>query len=384
MISIAKVMQTLKTLTFLAALLLCLPAAAAQQPTAVPEGEPIAPEPVGNAPVQPIKPIKTPDVSGLWTVGRCVSGLWTVGRCVPLRIGMQAHLRYLVDDTEPYHQLVVKRARLAVDLYPTPWLRAQVDVDVSELSVLKDAWVEVEPSAWLKLRAGQLKKPFSRVEATSSRQLPLCERGIVNHHIIDDNNLEFGGRDLGIVANGRFGDLRISGGVFNGNGLFQENDSGKDFVVRPTYEFGKFLEVGASGTVKMRSDEADPAYSAGGFDARVRLGPMEAVLEGLWAQDGRDRSDVLGVIGYVQLRYRVSDAVRLRPIVKAEFLNEGLGKEDNVAMAYMAGVNLHIAKVLRIMLQVEQVVAQSQCRTPNERRGMLQLAFDHRMDIHTD
>ncbi|MFC1611938.1 porin, partial [Myxococcota bacterium] len=252
----------------------------------------------------------------------------------PLRIGLRAHVRYEANDTEPYHRFEIRRARVEADVHPLSWLRAQVDLDAAKAPALRDAFVETHIAPWLELRIGLTKKPFSRIETTSSRRLPLCERGIVNERVIDDNNLEFGGRDIGLLAKGRVGDLRYAAGLFNGSGRATEVDSGKDALLRLRYNPIRTLQLGLSGALKWRNapgiDWPGNDYWAAGIDARLRAGIVDVVAETLWAQRSPNRQHNLGAIVYGQLRFKPTDDIRVRPILKAEVLDDDMDRGRNL------------------------------------------------------
>lgn len=303
----------------------------------------------------------------------------------PLHFRARVHARYEVFEEEPKHAFVLPEARLAVNAEPLPWLGAQIDVDFSSAVALRDGFVDVGPQ-WLRLRLGRFKRPFSRLQLMSLRTVPLWRRGIVNRVIV--RNFGFGDRDRGAKLHGRIGGFGYEAGVFNGSDIgSRDSDFGKDAVARVRYRFSKALRVGASGSLRYASNPQNPVARprkdrwATEIDARVRLGNFDMLAEATWAQGPRTRlgPEYFGALIYFMYRVKLAENLKLRPLVKAEILDHNVYKTDDVALSVTAGVNLHLTKWLRVMLQGENVWSQanSEMITPDERIAILQLAFEY-------
>lgn len=303
-----------------------------------------------------------------------------------LEVRSRVHARYEVFDQEPTHSFGLPDARLAVTAEPLPWLRAQIDVDFASAAALRDGFVDIGP-AWLQLKAGRFKRPFSRVQLMSLGALPLWRRGIINRLIVRD--YQYGDRDRGAEIHGRIGGLGYEAGLFNGSDLTSTDaDAGKDLVGRLTYRFSKAARVGASTSLRYASEPQPPARKdrwAVELDGRFRLGSFELVAEATWAQGPHTRRgpEHAGFLLYGLYRARINDTLKLRPLVKVELLDHDLYRTDDQALSLATGVNAHVTRWLRIMLQLEGVWSQesAEAQTPDERIAVLQLAFEYELDL---
>ena len=102
---------------------------------------------------------------------------------------------------------------------------------------LKDAYGRYEVRDAFRVQVGRFKKPFSRLKMSSSWELPVPVRGLLNRHAVGGTSHGgFGGRDIGLMIFGRMkglARLRYYVGAFGGDGLFEgRRESHKDFVAR--------------------------------------------------------------------------------------------------------------------------------------------------------
>ena len=279
-----------------------------------------------------------------------------------VRPGISVYGRYRVFDEEPHHAFDVARSRVSLDVELGSWLEGQIDFEVSEAPGLRDGVIDLKPAKWLRFSVGQFKKPFSRVELTSRRDLPLYARGLVNSRLVEDYG--HGDRDIGVSVHGKLGGARYELGVFNGSRRAIEIDSGKDVVARVTYDVLSELELGASGSLKVRNvpgvvyDETRQVIGAAGIDAALRRGPVEVVAEILWAQEGTPRQgpDHLGSLGgiaFATWAFELSPWVQLAPVAKVELLDADLGRGDDLTFTALVGANLHLWEIVRVMVQGE-------------------------------
>jgi hypothetical protein len=294
-----------------------------------------------------------------------------------LDLGARLYGRMVATDDDPSTTLSVARARLYVDLQPAPWLAAQLDMDVSEVPAIKDAYVEATWAPWLRLTVGQMKKPFSRVELLSSGKLPLVRRGLVDDRIV--RKFGYGGRDQGAILGGEAGIFGWWLGVSNGTKTLPEVDDGKDAALRLVAKPARALEVGVSASMLHRTPETEPAESwyAAGVDARVRAGPIDASVEVIWAEEPSEaRRQQLGALAYAVVKAGRVQGVAVRPVAKLELLDDNVRHPDNHALAASLGVNLHFADFFRVMLEAEQVSPRANSTELAERRFTAQLALD--------
>jgi hypothetical protein len=306
-----------------------------------------------------------------------------------LKLRSRVHARYELFDAEPTHSFVLPDARLAVSAAPLPWLRAQIDVDFASAAALRDGFVDVGPK-WLRLRAGRFKRPFSRVQLMSLSDVPLWRRGIINRLIA--RNYQYGDRDRGAEIHGRIGSVGYAAGLFNGSDLISTDaDAGKDLVARITWKLSKAARLGASTSLRFASEPQPPARHdrwAVEVDGRFRFGSFDVLAEATWAQGPSTQQgpEHAGFLIYGLYRWKVDEMLKLRPLVKAELLDHNLHGTDDQAVSLAVGLNAHVTRWLRVMLQVENVWSQEQAEshTPAERIAVLQFAFEYEVDLLAD
>lgn len=135
-----------------------------------------------------------------------------------MRMRLRTQLQFSVNDTDDEDTATdfnVRRLRIAWDGNAfTPWLKyvLQISGDNDGNFNLRDAYFDFAYNTMFVPRPGQYKVPFNREELTSSSELQLVERSIVNN--------EFAyGRDRGVSIYGVLGNFLVYGaGVFNGDG----------------------------------------------------------------------------------------------------------------------------------------------------------------------
>src|SRR5690606_13185024 len=195
--------------------------------------------------------------------------------------------------------LEIRRLRASVEARLGDRLKGKVEPDfTSRDATLRDAWVDVAFADGFALRAGQFKKPFSRLESTSSVLIVPIERGVRirglrsaleaatepvtgrplfgeagGSPVLGDgyallDGLGYLGRDVGLAAHGRLGRVAYEVGVFNGRGTSvrpgQEGLAAAGrLVVRPAP--GLPLSIGAGASYrKSRFDDTDALRRRGG------------------------------------------------------------------------------------------------------------------------
>ncbi|HIA00367.1 MAG TPA: hypothetical protein EYN66_00360, partial [Myxococcales bacterium] len=103
---------------------------------------------------------------------------------------------------------------------------------------LKDFFTDyIVHNKWLRIRAGQWKRPFSRQQLTSSAKQEMVDRAITDKAF-------FAGRDIGIELHNHYiksPEFEYALGIFNGNGIQKDNFADRlnpAMVVRLGYNYG--------------------------------------------------------------------------------------------------------------------------------------------------
>jgi hypothetical protein len=135
-----------------------------------------------------------------------------------LRTRLRTQFQFSINDTDDEDVATdfnIRRFRLLFDGNAfTPWLLyyIQISADNNGDFTLRDAYFDFAYNKSFVPRPGQYKVPFNREELTSSSELQLVERSIVNEEFTY-------GRDRGVSLYGVLGNFLVYGaGVFNGDG----------------------------------------------------------------------------------------------------------------------------------------------------------------------
>ncbi|MBN1210707.1 MAG: porin [Myxococcaceae bacterium] len=184
-----------------------------------------------------------------------------------------------LDDTGTggFSRFAVRRARIKTT-YAGDYGQLVVQVDAVPTGVsLKDAEATLfipGTKKNLSLTVGQMKWPFGYevLQSSSDREFPERSRVV--------GALFSGERDRGVRFNGKFSMLRVSAGLFDGNGtnnrnfIGVDNDKEKDVVGRVGFDM-KWISGGVSGwhgtTLGMRTTGPNPDAFRTAYD-RTRLG----------------------------------------------------------------------------------------------------------------
>jgi len=332
------------------------------------------------------------------------------------KVGARLHALWIMSDREdkPANEFLVDMARVTFEWRQFKLIRTKVQADLDQLfgqgdakSLLRDAWVQVAPLKWLKIRLGQLKRPFSRLERRSRGRLETVGRGLSNELIVED--LGFGDRDLGFQLGGRIGKrsrgMEYAVGVFNGPGKNAEEfdlDGSKDIVVRVEGTPVKWLSMGLNGSFKffdVASVDYYPEHAwMFGTDLRVKFRGFRLLAEGLFGRN-HDRclyadnptdcrvlnknpdipyawSAVL-MAAYKFNLYR-KWKLKLQPVLKGEVLVPDSTVDDGQVWSFSIGTNLFITRYARLMVHGEFVFPGSGGpeKFASENRMLVQLAFD--------
>lgn len=122
---------------------------------------------------------------------------------------------------------------------------------------LRDAYIDVRlsnpaaPTAFI-VRFGQEKRPFSRLELSTSNALPGIERGAGPGLVPVQSNDLFGGAgylsdDLGAAVLVTSGAFALRAGVYNGTGdANKDMNEAKSFGARATYEISSRISIGGA------------------------------------------------------------------------------------------------------------------------------------------
>ncbi len=249
----------------------------------------------------------------------------------PFELNLSARLqvRHTVSDPSDGDRTAstrIRRARLALSGAAYGDFDYLVQAELSGPGThLVDAFVRYRFAPWLAVRFGQGKVEYGRQWITSSRDLQLADRSIV------DGRFSVG-RDQGVSIGGRLaGELfEYSLGVFNGNGINQPtNDNGR-FI---TTARAVVTPLGALDPVEGAHDRPDsPKVALGVAVLRNGIGERGAVTDiSRWNVEGAFELSGFSLVGeYHRESSEPPAADRLRTqgwYVQGGYLLEGGGHE---------------------------------------------------------
>jgi hypothetical protein len=156
-----------------------------------------------------------------------------------------------------------RRIRLRADVQVSDWITGRVEPDFAMGRLtLRSAWMAFELDSALVIRAGQMKKPFSRMTLISGTITPVIERGVrirgladamraaddgtlgvlrdqllIGEHYALIDAQRYAGYDMGLTLEGRRGSIAWAGGVFNGGGAdVRDENAGVSGAARLTWQ----------------------------------------------------------------------------------------------------------------------------------------------------
>ncbi len=252
--------------------------------------------------------------------------------------------------------------------------------------MLKDCYGEVRLAPEFRVRAGQFKKPFSRLRLESPWRLLVPERGLLNDYFVNQLHLGdlagsgaaqhaggYGGRDLGVMLHGRLErllDLGYAVGYFNAPGFFAGHESShRDIVARLEFKPLQALNLGLDATAKNFSEKQSRQQlwvSMLGLDAELKLADLTLQLEAVFGDNpvlysrlpagGGDYhlggGKVWGGHALVAYRVRLSDDMELTPAVMVEALEPSTSVSGE-GLRLAGALNLDFAPGARLILFAE-------------------------------
>jgi hypothetical protein len=278
------------------------------------------------------------------------------------------------EDTEDYG-VFLDQARLEIEV-EHGILEAEVSAELADAlrpatsaaaldkpPYLRDAYLDARFTKALRLRAGHFKRPFSRLELTSSGVLPVRGRGLTNSLIVED--ARFGGRALGLMLFGKLpSKLEYHAALSNPDWLADGSleTPGAAANARMEWEPVPELSLGADYGYRLevvRGDAKDRHSHAAGVDAKLLAGPLEVVLDARLAQvpatAGNESPLAYGVAAYGRYDIDLGRGVVLQPVLLGEYMDADTDISRDEAVRSVIGLNLIPTEGLRVMPQVEIV-----------------------------
>lgn len=299
-----------------------------------------------------------------------------------LRLRGRGIVRYLARDWERFDgwhdEVDLNRARFDARWQPTKGLRLLLEIELTQGVEIRDAFVRYKFNRYLRIKAGNFKKPFSLLRMTPRWDLVIPRRGLINRHTIGNSLFGgFGGRNAGLMLFGRVGKrkgIRVHYwlGVFDGwlltDAFFRDpddpnddNTSHRDYVARVQVGLFDKVFLGVSYNHKRANMalapgvELDRTFNAVSADLLVSLAGFRLQAEGIYASNPNAAQDhyLTGGHGTISYRIKISDTLALTPALMAEFLDPDDQVDEKHALRLAGALNLDIGKYTRVILAAE-------------------------------
>ncbi len=344
------------------------------------------------------------------TTSRFRSSVPAILLCVavlPLQLGAQApdatypqveihgrlHTQAYFFDSEEYRDVVgassnfiIRRARINADVRLSDRVSVRIMPSFENSRGrgdfrLRDAYVDLRlsnssaPTSFV-LRVGQEKRPFSRLELSTSNALPALERGAGPGLVPVQSNDLFGSAgylsdDLGAALLVTSGAFALRAGVYNGTGDANKDvNDAKSFGARATYELSPRLSVGGAmfshdGIVGTDSSFRNTAFEVDaqwGTVGRPGLYALGEVLQGA-AFNALDQT-MRGLIGILAYHVRRGgDAPMLfaiEPALRIDIADPNLDAEDDGSSLIGGALGLYFSPRAQIRFAVEHQLFQAE------------------------
>jgi phosphate-selective porin len=154
--------------------------------------------------------------------------------------------RYIIDNFGA-DTFQLYRARVGLEGEVFKNIRYKFLFEAARTPLLLDALIEFSLVKNGFLRVGQFKVPFSQENLLSAALMDTINFAQVVGKLVPGRDNSSNGRDIGVIADYKYGTLEAVVGVFNGSGINKSDpDEKKDFAGRLTWGALKCLTVGGS------------------------------------------------------------------------------------------------------------------------------------------
>lgn len=280
-------------------------------------------------------------------------------------LGGRVYTRAIWRDATVSPDLLVDSARVRIQ-YKRGRTSAELELELADVDeegelapAPRDVWLAFKAHRSLHFKAGQFKKPFSRLQLLSRRELPLIERGLYSTELVE--RTQFGDRDLGAQVVGKVGrgvSAKLTLGAFTGVGLNKapSEAEARDLAARFELNVHDDISFGASMSRHRISAESDAVTGTGyTLDSELLFGPLRVVLETGAGQDPRRFGLPVqaGATGFVSYRRQLGSKWALEPVVAGEVVVPDLSRSIRMWRAVL-GANVPYGETWRFMLQGER------------------------------
>lgn len=302
-------------------------------------------------------------------------------------VELTGRLQYQFNTTsvaaEPASTFETRRVRLGVELSVGEWLTGMIEPEYALGNVtLRQTWIDFAFADAVALRAGQMKKPFSLIQLTSSTQWEPIERGVRIRGLDDALDLPIVGEeqaildaldymsyDMGVALHGAVGPLGYEAGIYNGAGAdARDRNNDKALAARLTYALPLDLPI-ALGAAVSKADLGDLGAEVGGtaYSLDVQAGRFRGnhphVIAEIVTGDNHSVGDAtfLAAQGMIAW-FRPVESARIEgfePVARISWGDPNRDMEDDAGTLLTPGINLYFHGRNRLMFNWDVFLPQA-------------------------
>jgi phosphate-selective porin OprO/OprP len=283
----------------------------------------------------------------------------------------QAYYTYWQDGTNEFG---IRRARLGLQADVFKNIDCKIQIDATKNPILMDALVDFSLASPFALRIGQFKVPFSQESLAPSSSLDTINRSQPVEKLSPGRDIGSYGRDIGVMASGKFSKVDCFLGVFNGSGinrgdLNKQKDIAARLVIHPldfiqvVADFYKGLYSSAVGVTPVRRDRS-------GIELFLNRLPFSLKGEYIFAKD--DRTSREG--WYVQAGYFILSK-KLQSIIKYDSYDKDIKMSGDRSDVATLGLNLFFTENTKFQINYELHRQESGNRSSSALLAQFQAGF---------
>lgn len=268
----------------------------------------------------------------------------------------------------------IRRARLGLkgDIFKN--INYRLQIDVTKNPILMDAIVEFSLSSHLGLRIGQFKVPFSLESLASSSSLDTINRSQPVEKLCPGRDIGSYGRDIGVMASGKFSKVECFLGIFNGSGINRGDlNKQKDVGARLVFHPLDFIQVAAAfykGQYTSDAGEGPVRRDRSGIDIFLNRFRFSLKGEYIFAKD--DQTSREG--WYVQAGYFILSK-KLQSLIKYDSYDIDRGMAGDRSEVMTIGLNLFFTESTKFQINYELYREESGNRSNSALLAQFQAGF---------
>ena len=268
----------------------------------------------------------------------------------------------------------IRRARVGLkgDVFKNINYRLQIDATKS--LILLDAIVEFSLSSHLGLRIGQFKVPFSLESLASSSSLDTINRSQTVEKLCPGRDIGSYGRDIGVMASGKFSKVECFLGVFNGSGINRGDlNKQKDIAARLVLHPLDFIQVAAAfykGQYTSDAGEGPVRRDRSGIEVFLNRFRFSLKGEYIFAKD--DQTSREG--WYVQAGYFILSK-KLQSLIKYDSYDKDREMAGDRSEVMAIGLNLFFTENTKFQINYELYREESGSRSNSALLAQFQAGF---------